>query len=56
VDGPADVAIVGSAAAVQDGIMAMANAGVTDFAASEFYLSPEERETTRALLKTLLAD
>lgn len=54
-DGPADVAIVGSAAAVQDGIMAMAEAGVTDFAASEFYLNPTEKDDTRALLNGLLA-
>ena len=55
VDGPADLAIVGGAAAVEDGIMAMAAAGVTDFAASEFYLTPGDRETTRSLLKSLAA-
>lgn len=53
VDGPAELAIVGSEAAVTDGIRAMADAGVTDFAASEFTLNPTERERTRALLKDL---
>ncbi|MGE0622030.1 MAG: TIGR03564 family F420-dependent LLM class oxidoreductase [Pseudomonadales bacterium] len=55
VDGPADLAIVGSEAAVTDGIRAMAESGVTDFAVSEFYRNPSEREHTRALLKRLVA-
>lgn len=54
VDGPADVAIVGSASEVADGIAAMADAGVTDFAASEFYLSPDEAENTRSALIELI--
>lgn len=53
VAGPADVAIVGSASAVRDGIASLAEAGVTDFAASEFSLSAAEAEATRALLKDL---
>jgi F420-dependent oxidoreductase-like protein len=53
-EGPADVAIVGSADAVREGILEMADAGVTDFAASEFFLNPGEREQTRALLRSLL--
>lgn len=53
VDGPADVAIVGTASQVRDGIMNMATAGVTDFAASEFYLNRADQEATRELLKTL---
>lgn len=53
VDGPADVAIVGSRAEVADGIAAMAEAGVTDFAASEFTRTPDERAATRALLQAL---
>lgn len=53
VDGPADLAIVGSAGAVQDGIMAMAEAGVTDFAASEFCPNRLDQEATRELLKSL---
>ena len=55
VDGPADVAIVGSAAEVTDGIAAMAEAGVTDFAASEFFLSAREAQQTRQALAELLA-
>jgi 5,10-methylenetetrahydromethanopterin reductase len=53
VDGPADVAIVGNAAEVEDRLRAMAEAGVTDFAASEFTRSTEERMHTRALLKAM---
>jgi F420-dependent oxidoreductase-like protein len=48
--GPAEVAIVGSEAEVRERIDAMADAGVTDFAASEFALNGEERQATRALL------
>lgn len=55
VEGPADLAIVGSATAVRDGILAMAAAGVTDFAASEFHLNRADQEQTRALLQTLTA-
>jgi len=55
VEGPADVAIVGSAAEVHDRLQAMAEAGVTDFAASEFVRSPEERQATRALLCELIS-
>lgn len=55
VDGPADLAIVGSAAQVADGIEAMAQAGVTDFAASEFYLNRDEAIATRSMLTELLA-
>jgi F420-dependent oxidoreductase-like protein len=53
VDGPADVAIIGSASAVTDGIAALAESGVTDFAASEFYLSRDDYEQTRALLTSI---
>jgi 5,10-methylenetetrahydromethanopterin reductase len=55
VDGPADVAIVGGAAEVEERIRALAAAGVTDFAASEFVRSPAERAATRALLCELQA-
>ncbi|MDZ7667900.1 MAG: TIGR03564 family F420-dependent LLM class oxidoreductase [Gammaproteobacteria bacterium] len=55
VDGPADVAIVGSAAEVQDRLNALAEAGVSDFAASEFTRSPEERAQTRTLLQAQAA-
>ena len=54
VDGPADVAIVGSADEVNEGIAVLAEAGVTDFAASEFVLDAEEREATRDLLKQFI--
>lgn len=50
VDGPAEVAIVGGSAEVEDRLNALAEAGVTDFAASEFARTPEERTQTRALL------
>ena len=53
VAGPADVAIVGTATAVTDAIGTMAEAGVTDFAASEFCLSKTDFEQTRALLSQL---
>ncbi|XOV82700.1 MAG: TIGR03564 family F420-dependent LLM class oxidoreductase [bacterium] len=54
VAGPAELAIVGSKAAVVDGIAAMAEAGVTDFAASEFCLTRDEYKQTRELLTSLL--
>ncbi len=54
VAGPADLAIVGSADQVTEGIERLAEAGVTDFAASEFYLNPTERAQTRELLRALL--
>jgi len=54
VAGPAELAIVGGADEVRDGLHALADAGVTDFAASEFVRSPAEREATRALLRELI--
>ena len=54
VEGPADVAIVGGRAEVEDAISSLAEAGVTDFAASEFCLDQDQREQTRALLKDCL--
>ena len=54
VDGPADVAIVGDPSQVRAGLKAMADAGVTDFAASEFVRNPREREATRSLLREAL--
>ncbi len=54
-DGPADVAIVGSAAEVETRIAQLAQAGATDFAPTEFCRSPEERADTRALLRRLAA-
>jgi F420-dependent oxidoreductase-like protein len=52
--GPADVAIVGNEDAVADQITALADCGVTDFAAG-MYAKGEERDRTRALLKSLAA-
>ncbi|HKI75477.1 MAG TPA: TIGR03564 family F420-dependent LLM class oxidoreductase [Pseudomonadales bacterium] len=52
---PGDLAIVGSEAKVTESIGQMAEAGVTDFAASEFTTNSQERERTRALLKQMAA-
>lgn len=53
VSGPGELAIVGSRDAVTDRIQALREAGVTDFAASEFVLNPEDRAATRELLVSL---
>ena len=47
VEGPADLAVVGGAAEVQDAIAALAGVGVTDFVAAEFGSTPDERAETR---------
>ena len=52
--GPADVAIVGDEDAVTAQILALADAGVTDFVAAEFARG-EDRERTRAVLKAVIA-
>jgi 5,10-methylenetetrahydromethanopterin reductase len=52
--GPANVAIVGAEDTVSTQIMALADAGVTDFVAAEFARG-EEHQRTRALLKSLIA-
>ena len=52
--GPADIAITGSAAEVTERIAALAELGVTDFAAVEFGATPDEVAETRAALTTLL--
>ncbi len=54
VAGPAELAIVGSRDEVADRIATMREAGVTDFAASEFALNSDDRQATRSLLKSLL--
>jgi F420-dependent oxidoreductase-like protein len=54
VEGPADLAVVGGAAEVQDAIAALAGVGVTDFVAAEFGSTPDERAETRAALRGLL--
>ena len=52
---PGDLGIVGSEAEVEDALGVLAVAGVTDFAASEFTPTPDEKARTRALLKRLAA-
>jgi F420-dependent oxidoreductase-like protein len=54
VAGPADIAIIGSAAEVQDRVGALAGIGVTEFAAVETGATPEEIANTREALKGLL--
>jgi 5,10-methylenetetrahydromethanopterin reductase len=53
--GPADVAIVGAEDDVTAQVMALAEAGVTDFVAGE-YAAGEDRERTRSLLKRIIAE
>jgi len=53
--GPADVALIGNEAQLRAQLEELADAGVTDFAASEFTTSPEERLRTRALLTSSVA-
>lgn len=52
---PGELGLVGSEAEVEEMLAGLAEAGVTDFAASEFTPSPQERERTRALLKEAAA-
>jgi 5,10-methylenetetrahydromethanopterin reductase len=54
VGGPEEIAIVGGEAEVADRVMALADAGVTDFTAAEFGGDPDEVARTRALLTSLL--
>jgi F420-dependent oxidoreductase-like protein len=54
VAGPADLAILGSEQQVADGVAALADVGVTDFAAAEIGATADEREATRAALGQLL--
>jgi len=54
VAGPADIAIIGTAGEVQERIGALAEIGVTDFAAVEFGATPDEVSATREALKGLL--
>jgi 5,10-methylenetetrahydromethanopterin reductase len=53
VDGPADLAIAGSAAQVEDEIARLVEAGVTDFAASVYATKGDEYTETRELLSRL---
>ncbi|MGA1555671.1 MAG: TIGR03564 family F420-dependent LLM class oxidoreductase [Ilumatobacteraceae bacterium] len=52
--GPADIVIAGSAAECTDRIAALAEIGVTDFAAVEFSSDPDEAAATRSMLCGLL--
>ncbi len=52
-EGPGDIAIIGGAEEVRDRIGAMADAGVTTFAASEFG-SRDQRPATREVLVSML--
>jgi alkanesulfonate monooxygenase SsuD/methylene tetrahydromethanopterin reductase-like flavin-dependent oxidoreductase (luciferase family) len=52
--GPGDVAIVGDEDAVAAQILALADAGVTDFVAVELARA-EDRDRTRGLLKAVIA-
>lgn len=52
--GPADIAIVGSADEVSSRIAALADIGVTDFAAVEFGATPDEVAATRDAVRSLL--
>jgi F420-dependent oxidoreductase-like protein len=54
VDGPGDLVLAGSEERVADALGELVQAGVTDFAASEFVRSGEEFERTRAFLKAFL--
>ena len=49
-EGAADIAIVGTAAEVSERVAALADIGVTDFAAVEFGGNPDEVAATRAAL------
>jgi len=51
---PGDLALVGSASRVSELVAELAEAGVTDYAASEFTTNEQERDQTRDLLKTLI--
>lgn len=55
VAGPADIAIIGTTEEVRDRVGALADIGVTDFAAVEFGATPDEISETRDALKGLLA-
>ncbi|MEX0846543.1 MAG: LLM class F420-dependent oxidoreductase [Ilumatobacteraceae bacterium] len=54
VDGPKDLAIVGTEAEVRDQLAEVAAIGVTDLNAGAFPGNPDEAERTRALLRSLV--
>jgi F420-dependent oxidoreductase-like protein len=53
-EGPADVALIGSADEVRAGVDRMRDAGVTDFVAVEFHADGPVEAATRDLLKSLV--
>ena len=53
VEGPKDLAIVGSEAEVRDRLNELASVGVTDLNAAVFSGNPEESERTRSVLRSL---
>jgi F420-dependent oxidoreductase-like protein len=53
VAGPAEAALIGNAAEVEDRLGAIADAGATEFSAVEFTRNPDEAAATRALLVRL---
>jgi F420-dependent oxidoreductase-like protein len=55
VEGPADVALIGSEAEVVAGVERMRDAGVTDFVAVPFNVGNDEAAATREVLKGLVA-
>lgn len=55
VAGPADIAIFGTAAEVEDRVLALDGIGVTDFAAVEFGATPDEIADTRSILKSVVS-
>jgi 5,10-methylenetetrahydromethanopterin reductase len=52
--GPADIVVAGSAQECAERISALADVGVTDFAAVEFSADPDEAAATREMLRTLV--
>ncbi len=50
-----DLAMIGSEAEIEELLGGLAAAGVTDYAASEFGLTPDDRARTRELLKRIAA-
>ena len=54
VDGPADVALIGSHDHIVDTVSRLAERGVTDFVAVEFTSNPDEATATRATLASLI--
>ena len=53
VEGPADLAIVGTAAEVRDQVAALADIGVTDFGAGLFAANPDEAAATVEALQAV---